>query len=49
MKVCISCDRAIFLGWSEYYCPCCSRSLRTKPQYYGSNSKIGRESTFRRI
>ena len=48
MKVCIACDRAIFMGLKEYHCPCCSKSLRTKPQYYGENSKIVKESMLRR-
>jgi hypothetical protein len=49
MKVCITCDRAIFLGWSDFHCPCCKKSLRTKPQYYGENSKQVRESTVHRL
>ena len=48
MKVCLNCDRAIFVGWDEYHCPCCNKGLRTKPQYYGENSKVTRESTLRR-
>ncbi len=49
MKVCITCDRAIFLGLLDYHCPCCNRGLRTKPQYYGEKSKIARESAVHRI
>ena len=49
MRVCISCDRAIFVGLSYYHCPCCSKSLRTRPQYYGENSKQIRESSIHRI
>jgi hypothetical protein len=49
MKVCITCDRAIFVGWSDFHCPCCKKSLRTKPQYYGENSKLARESTVHRL
>jgi len=32
MKVCITYDRAIFRGLQDYYCACCNKSLRTKPQ-----------------
>ena len=49
MKVCITCDRAIFVGLPDYQCPCCSRGLRTKPQYYGERSKVARESAVHRI
>ncbi|HKZ61509.1 MAG TPA: hypothetical protein VJZ68_03705 [Nitrososphaera sp.] len=44
MKVCINCDRAIFMGWQGYHCPCCTKGLRTKPQCYGENSKVASES-----
>lgn len=48
MKVCINSVRAIFMGWSDHQCPCCNKGLRTRPQYYGENSKVTRESTLRR-
>lgn len=47
-EVCINCDRAIFMSWQDYHCPCCNKSLRTKPQYYGENSKAKKEATLRR-
>ena len=30
MKVCITCDWAIFMGLQNYHCPCCNKNLRTK-------------------
>ena len=48
MKVCLTCDRAIFMGLSEYHCPCCNKSLRTRPQYYGEHSKQVRDAVLRR-
>jgi hypothetical protein len=48
MKVCINCDRAIFMGLPDYQCPCCNKSLRTRPQYYSENGKAVREATLRR-
>lgn len=48
MKVCITCDRAIFMGWQDYHCPCCNKSLRTRPQYYGEKSKMMRKSLLHR-
>ena len=48
MKVCINCDRAIFMGLPDYQCPCCNKSLRTRPQYYTESGKAVREATLRR-
>lgn len=38
MKVCMSCDRAIFVGLIDFHCPCYNKSLCTKPQYYGERT-----------
>lgn len=35
MKVCIFCDRAVFMMLQDVRCPCCGKGLRTRPQYHG--------------
>ncbi|HVX01541.1 MAG TPA: hypothetical protein VHA09_00140 [Nitrososphaera sp.] len=45
MKVCISCDRAIFVNIEGTKCPCCNKSLRTRPQYHGDRGRTAREAT----
>lgn len=43
MKVCIACDRAVFLGMAGSKCPCCNKSLRTRPQYHGAKGRMVRQ------
>ena len=40
MKVCIFCDRAVFMKIESAKCPCCSKNLRTKPQYHGAKGRL---------
>ncbi|GEM_PF-2128576 len=40
MKVCIFCDRAVFMKIESAKCPCCTKNLRTKPQYHGAKGRL---------
>jgi hypothetical protein len=42
MKVCITCDRAVFIGMAGSKCPCCNKNLRTRPQYHGDRGRMVR-------
>lgn len=44
MKVCITCDRAIFVNMEDTKCPCCNKNLRTRPQYHGDKGRLAREA-----
>jgi hypothetical protein len=45
MKVCIACDRAVFVGMASAKCPCCNKNLRTRPQYHGAKGRMVRRAT----
>ena len=47
MKVCITCDRAVFVGMAGAKCPCCKKSLRTRPQYHGAKGRMVRMASMR--
>ena len=47
MKVCITCDRAVFVGMAGAKCPCCKKSLRTRPQYHGVKGRMVRMASMR--
>ncbi len=44
MKVCMTCDRAVFIGLKDSRCPCCNKSLRTRPQYHGEKGRQSRQA-----
>ena len=43
MKVCMTCDRAVFVGLQGIRCPCCNKNLRTRPQYHGDRGRRARQ------
>ena len=44
MKVCMTCDRAVFVGLQGIRCPCCNKNLRTRPQYHGKKGRHARQA-----
>ena len=44
MKVCMTCDRAVFVGLQGIRCPCCNKNLRTRPQYHGEKGRHARQA-----
>ena len=44
MKVCMTCDRAVFVGLQGIRCPCCNKNLHTRPQYHGEKGRHARQA-----